>query len=42
MWKVFLSVADDIAVQETQLLLGWGRPYWLSLTLKVIHLSVSD
>jgi len=23
--------------QEAQLSLGWGRPYWLSLTLKVIE-----
>jgi len=23
--------------QESQLSLGWSRPYWLSLTLKVIQ-----
>jgi len=30
------STFDNLQ-QKAQLSLGWGRPYWLSLTLKVIQ-----
>jgi len=34
---VTLEPVRYVMRQESQLLLGWGRPYWLSLTLKVIQ-----
>jgi len=30
------TTADINSKQESQLSLGWSRPYWLSLTFKVI------
>jgi len=30
-------VVSNAEQQKAQLLLEWGRPYWLSLTLKVIQ-----
>ena len=34
---VTLEPVRYVMRQESQLLLGWGRPYWLSLTFKVIQ-----
>jgi len=31
------NVFKRTKIQDAQLLLGWGRPNWLSLTLKVIQ-----
>jgi len=34
---VYPFSVSSITQQEAQLSLGWGRPYWLSLTLKVVQ-----
>jgi len=33
----YRQIKHTIKKQKTQLPLEWGRPYWLSLTLKVIQ-----